>query len=118
MRRFGIHGNSDYLQISETRSPDYFRFTNQNVLQEINTGKCVFRRSDQYLVLTFNCNGTTSTKWSYDSRAKYLKVVPVDRNLCFSPWGFSVTEVTPGLSYCNAWNEIVLKPGWYYEKVE
>ncbi|XP_028408846.1 uncharacterized protein LOC114531439 [Dendronephthya gigantea] len=106
--------DKDLLQFSKARAPAHFRFINHKVLQEVNTKKCIYVREDKLVVLEYNCNGSTTSRWSYNSSERHLKIAPISRDLCLGLWqndGFpDESEVRPGLSHCDDENKISFEP--------
>ena len=116
LRHYGGH----LLEFTRHRPSDHFRFIKQNVLQEVKSGRCLYRRSDRYVDLTYNCDGPTASRWSYNSFGRQLKIVEDNPNLCLSPWKYLGVhpEITvhPGVSACAGWTRITLELGGYYDE--
>ncbi|XP_028408891.1 uncharacterized protein LOC114531487 [Dendronephthya gigantea] len=108
--------NVDFLDFSWTRTPGHFRFINQNVLQELKTGKCFHNpRTWNAVLLTHDCDGPNARpRWFYNSTARQLKVISMDRvfGLCLTASryrGFINMEAFAGLYVCRMKNKISLK---------
>ena len=111
------HYSGRLLEFTNKRPSDHFRFIKQNVLQEVKSGKCLYRRPDRYVDLTYNCDGPTASRWLYNSFGRQLKIVQDNPNFCLSPWrnhGLP-REIAfhPGISVCAGWNRITLELGGY-----
>ncbi len=121
MHHYGFYDNLDLLEFKlNTSSPAHFRFTSLNVLQEINSQKCVNRRTDgnQQLVLTYNCDGPVRDQWVYNSTTQLLQDVTAPGKGCFSPWSNDMPpydiEILTGVSPCDGWNQIILEAGGFF----
>ena len=117
VHHYGIFEGLDLLNLTNDLSAVCFRFTSNNVLQDIATKKCLMRRttSNRQLILTYNCNGPTADTWEYDSVNRYLFDVSMkELDWCFSPWsnGLPPLDITcmPGVSPCSGWNYVTLEP--------
>ena len=116
VHHYGFFEDMDLLNLTNDLSAVCFRFTSDNVLQDVATNKCVNRRTptNRQLILTFNCDGPTADRWEYDSVNKYLVDVTMGQNWCLSPWsnGLPPTDITymPGVSPCDGWNHVTLEP--------
>ena len=113
VHHFGILGNLDFLEISQTQTPAYFCFTNNLALKELESGKCVdtITNTNLQLVLTNNCKGP----WRYNPDNKNL--TGIKGGYCLSPWLYSKrpheVRFVPGLSPCAKWNRVILNPCKY-----
>ena len=122
--RFGYlhryeYQNDDYLQFSRTRTPAHFRFINQNVLQEIKTGKCLHSLK-KHIFLNYDCDGSNTIRFFYNANERYLKDVSMNMDVCMSPWryrGPQGIQTIPGLSDCSVWNKITLEIGGCYNYI-
>ncbi|XP_028408731.1 uncharacterized protein LOC114531297 [Dendronephthya gigantea] len=117
VRYYGTYNKIERLEFSRIHPSAQFRFTNQNALQETNTGWCINQRPGKLLVLTSNCD---VDRWIYDSNARHLVVASNGSlSLCLSPWANNGLptdlSVHPGLSHCSSWNKINLEKGEYYD---
>ena len=114
------HYGGGLLEFSRNRPSDHFRFIKQNVLQEVKSGGCLYRKADQYVNLTYDCDGPTASRWSYNSDMKHLKIVQNNPNVCLSPWKNNGLPrdiaVQPGVSTCGGWNKITLELGGYFNE--
>ncbi len=117
VHHYGIYDDLDLLNFSLPLPPAHFRLTSENVLQEINTGKCVNRLTptNRQLILTENCDPSTADRWAYDSTSHYLKDVAMGDTWCFSPWANPLPpydiSILAGVSPCSWWNHISLETG-------
>ncbi|XP_028406433.1 EGF-containing fibulin-like extracellular matrix protein 2 [Dendronephthya gigantea] len=93
IHRYDVNNSAEVLAISSNSPPAKFRFINQNVIQEISTGKCITKKINYFMDLTFICDGPFALRWRYESSTEYL--VSMKAKLCFA----DVESI--GASYCQ-----------------